>query len=165
VVAQPIKRTFKEWLDAKTMTPDQVMRNRAGVSAEVLTRWAKTNEVPLEVTGGGRCLQVARALGVPPEQLDCGPNRRGMSEAGYELVLYAYGHGDDWKAYIESWGPPKNRVGLTPTSLAHRFNAPSPGNRVPGPTRKGALDALETELRALIRAHPGTRERRQSSGT
>ena len=34
--AQPTRRTFNEWLDAKKMTTDQVMRNRAGVSAEVL---------------------------------------------------------------------------------------------------------------------------------
>jgi hypothetical protein len=156
--AQPTRRTFKEWLDAKKLTPDQVMRARAGVSTDALTQWARTGEVPLEVTGGGRCLQVARALGVPPEQLDCGPSRRGMSEGGYELMLYAHDSSErGWEAYIESWGWPKDREGVTPTPLAHRFNRGiGPENRVKGPTREAALDALEDELRELIRANPGT---------
>jgi hypothetical protein len=82
-----------------------------------------------------------------------------MSEGGYELVLYAHRSNErGWEACIESWGWPLDREGLTPRPLTLRFNAGiGPENRVHGPTSEAALDALENELRALIRANPGTR--------
>ena len=151
------KRTLKEWLEEKKMTPEQLMRANAGVSTESLARWAKTGKVPLEVTGPGRCLQVADALDVPPEQLDCGPPRRGMSEAGYRIVLYTHQTvNHDWEAYLESWGPPKSRPAHTvsPRPVGQGLND---RRRVKGPTAEASLDALEDQLRELIRANPGHR--------
>jgi hypothetical protein len=151
------KRTLKEWLDEKKMTPEQLMRAGAGVGSDVLTRWAKTGQDPLEVTGPARCLSVADALDVPPEHLDCGPERRGMSEAGYRIVLYTHQTANhDWETYLESWGPPKNWPAHTvsPHPVREGLND---RRRVKGPTAEASLDVLENQLRELIRANPGHR--------
>ena|SRR5215213_2075991 len=151
------KRTLKAWLDAKKMTPDQLMRAGAGVGSAALTQWAKTGQVPLAVTGPGRCLSVADALDVPPEHLDCGPLRRGMSEAGYRIVLNTHQTADHgWEAYLESSGPPRNWPPHTvsPQGVARGLND---GRRVTGETAEASLDALETAFRELIRANPGHR--------
>jgi hypothetical protein len=90
-------------------------------------------------------------LGVPPELLEFSPDRRGLSEGGYRFVLYASGENrTGWKAAIESWRPPVDqRDERTPHMLTNRFNDTSA--RAHGATRESSLDALETELRGLIR--------------
>ena len=103
------KRTLREWLEEKKMTPAQLMRAGAGVSSRAFAGWAKTGQVPLEVTANrGRFIDVASALGVPLEELDCGPVHRPMSEAGYQIVLYTHQTvNHDSEAYLGAWGPPK----------------------------------------------------------
>jgi hypothetical protein len=99
-----------------------------------------------EGAGGGRCLQVADALGVAPELLDCGTYRRGMSEGKYRLVLVATGHErSGWEAMIEAWGWTNDEGRIPPDALTARFNTTL---RTKGATAEEALDAVENELRA-----------------
>ena len=131
------------------------MRAGAGVSTDALTRWAKTDQVPLEVTGPSRCLQIADALDIPPEQLDCGEFRRGMSEAGYRIVLNTRQTRDhDWEAYLESWGPPRDWPPRTVSPSPVRMGL-NDRRRVKGPTAEASFDALESQFREFLRANPG----------
>jgi hypothetical protein len=148
-VTEGTRRPLAAWLKDKQMTPEALSHANAGLSPGVIARWQRTGQVPAQALSRG--LQVADALGVPPELLEFSPDRRGLSEAGYRFVLYASGENrTGWKAAIESWRPPMDqRDGRTPYTLASRFN--DERARALGATRESSLDALETELRELIR--------------
>ena len=147
------RRTLGQWLAERKMTPEQLVNAGAGVSADVIRRWVKTAKMPPKVEVSSRSLTIADALGVPPELLDVGPRYRGMTEAGYRFFLRTRGSDDHgWEAQIDAWGPPKDAPGgSTPRPIAERANS---GSRTSGPTLEGSLDALEQELRDLIRANP-----------
>jgi hypothetical protein len=150
-MTQGKRRTPKEWRADPQRTPDDRWRARAGIDPDAITRGERPRAMPANAES--RALQVADALGVPPELLDLGPTRRGFSEAGYRFVLFTQGSDDrGWDARIESWGWPKSRTGTTPGVLAQRFN--DAGARTHGPTAAASLAALETELRELIRTTP-----------
>jgi hypothetical protein len=148
-VTDVIKRPLAAWLKDKQMTPEALSHANAGLSPGVIARWQRTGEVPPQALARG--LQVADALGVPPELLEFSPDRRGLSEGGYRFVLYTTGENrTGWKAVIESWRPPTDqREARMPRALASRFS--DSGARAHGATRESSLDVLETELRALIR--------------
>jgi hypothetical protein len=153
VVSQRQARTLQEWLAAKKMTPDQLMRANAGLSTDVLTRWVKTGQRPQEVDANGRCLQVSLALDVPPEEFDCGPYRRGVSEGEYRLFLKARGRDDTgWRASIDAWWTPPQQPRVAPREVAVRFNDAE--FSAEGPTEKAALDVMEARVRELIQSHP-----------
>jgi hypothetical protein len=147
-MTQGKRRTPKEWREGTQRTPDDRWLTQAGIDPDVITRRERPGTMPADTES--RTLQVADALGVPPEFLDLGPTRRGFSEAGYRFVLVTQGsHGPGWYARIESWRWPKSRTGTTPSALAQRFN--DTRARTQGPTAAASLAALETELRELIR--------------
>ena len=83
------KHDLAYWLKQKNMTPDQLMRKGARVPTDALARWARTGEPPREVTQGRMCLHVSIALGITPDQLDCGPRHRGLSIGPHEIVSIA----------------------------------------------------------------------------
>jgi len=142
------RRPLAEWLNEKQMTPDALSQADAGLSPGVIARWQRTGQVPPQALTRG--LQIADALGVPPELLVLSPDRRGLSESGYRFMLYASGTDrTGWNASIESWGTDQ-RDGGTPRPLARRFD--DQGTWAGGATRESSLDALESELREMIRA-------------
>jgi hypothetical protein len=150
-MTQGKRQTPKEWREGTRRIRDDRQRGRAGIDPDVITRGERSGAMPVDAES--RTLQVADALGVPPELLDLGPSRRGFSEAGYRFVLFTQGSdGRGWDARIESWGWPKSRTGTIPRVLALRFN--DAGARTRGPTAAASLAALETELRELIRTTP-----------
>jgi hypothetical protein len=153
IVTDGKRRTLGEWLAEKQMTAEGLVNAGAGVSEDVILRWVKTCKMPPKVEASGRSLTIADALGVPPELLDVGPRYRGMTEAGYRFFLRTRGSDDHgWEAQIDAWGPPKDEPGgSTPRPIAERANSSS---RTSGPTLEVSLDALEQELREVIRTNP-----------
>jgi hypothetical protein len=148
-MTQGKRRTPQEWREGTQRTPDDRWRTRMGIDPDVIMRGERPKAMPADTES--RALQVADALGVPPEVLDLGPTRRGFSEAGYRFVLVTQGsHDRGWDARIESWRWPKSQTGTTPSVLAQRFN--DAGARTHGSTAAASLAALETELRELIRS-------------
>jgi hypothetical protein len=145
------RRPLAEWLKEKQMTPDALSQANAGLSPGVIARWQRTGEVPPQAMARG--LQVADALGVPPELLELSPDRRGLSEGGYRFVLFSSGtNRSGWNASIEAWGCPTDpQEGRMPRALEGRLN--DAAVRARGTTLESSLDALETELREMIRAN------------
>jgi hypothetical protein len=149
------RRTLAEWLAEKQMNPNKLMRAGAGVSLDGIRHWVRTGKMPLEVEANHRSLAIADALGVPPELLDAGPTYRGFTEAGHRFFITTQGRDDrGWEASIDAWGPPKDVPEGAFPAVSHRVIS---DERVTGPTAEASLDALEQELRDLIRANSGQR--------
>lgn len=145
------KQKLAYWLQQQNMTPDQLMRKVGRVPTAVLERWAKTGEPPLEATQQRMCLHVSMALGITPDQLDCGPRHRGLSIGPYELVISTRGQdGRGWEASIEQAHRPDQLT--APRPIAEVFTT---GMRAQGQTLEESLDNLERALRELIAANPG----------
>jgi hypothetical protein len=142
------RRTLKEWRETKQLTPEDLWRAGSGIPPAVIEQWEAEGEPPQEALPN--LIALARALDVSLEQLDLGPNRRGFSEAGYDFVLFSRGRDDrHWWARIGAWGWPND--GETPRAIADRVASAA---KAMGPTATTALDALEAELRELIRTPP-----------
>ena len=152
-----MRRTLTALRQEKHLTVEGLWRAGAGVSPLGIKLWETTGEPPPEARG--RCIEVARALEVPLDHLDLGVFRRGFSEAGAHFVLYTrVRDGRGWSAWVESWE--------ATDAWASSIAAYVPVARVTALTAKTALDALETELRELIRTIPadtGSKEGRRGS--
>jgi hypothetical protein len=145
-MTQGKRRTLKAWRAEKKLTPEALWRAGAGISPDVIRRWEQSGEPPAEARGHG--IAVAQALGVPVDLLDFGASRRGFTEAGYQFVLAARGRdATGWEAIVEDWKGPDPWS----SAVAMRANI---GPRSNGPVKAAALDALEAELRELIRTNP-----------
>jgi hypothetical protein len=139
------RRALHAWREARQLTPEQLAQAGAGISAELIRQWETSGEPPADALP--HLITLARVLEVPLDQLDLGPNRRGFSEGGYSFVLFARGRDDRrWRARIGAWGWP---AGSTPPEAI--TNRAISGVHAGGPTVEDALDALEAELRALVR--------------
>jgi transcriptional regulator with XRE-family HTH domain len=140
------RRTLAAWREERQLTPEQLAESGSGISAEQIREWETAGIPPVEALP--HLISVARALNAPLDQLDLGPNRRGIIEGGYSFVLFARGRdGRPWRARIGSWGWPAGHA--PPKAIAERVSA---GDRASGSTMEAALDALEEELRMLVRA-------------
>ena len=146
------RRTLAEWMAEKKLRPNRLMRAGAGVSLDGIRHWVRTGKMPLEVEANHRSLSIADALGVPPELFDAGPTYRGFTEAGLRFFIKTQGRDDrGWEASIDAWGPPRGVAEGSFPAVSHRVIS---DERVKGPTAEASLDALEQELRDLIRANP-----------
>lgn len=138
------RRSLKDWREAKQLTADDLWNAGSGIPAELIERWETAGEPPAEALPN--LISLARALDVPLEQLDLGPNRRGFTVDGYTFILFTRGRDDrQWRARIGAWGWPA--PGPAPDVIADRATS---GEHAAGATAEAALDALEAELRALI---------------
>jgi transcriptional regulator with XRE-family HTH domain len=144
------RRTLKEWREAKQLTPDDLARAGSGIAPAMILQWEAEGEPPTDALP--HLIALARALDVPLEQLDLGANRRGFSEEGYDFVIFARGRDDlRWRARIGAWGWPA--TGTVPPAIMERTGSRA---RAIGTTIEAALDALENELRELIRTQTAT---------
>lgn len=152
------QRGLGAWLAERQLTPEQLTERGAGITADLIRQWEVSGEPPPEALP--HLMTVAQILDVPLEHLDLGQNRRGIREGEYAFVIYARNtrrRGDrHWRAGIGAWGWPE---GDPPEVISARVNS---GDRAGGPTLEAALDALEAELRALVREH--TRGPRGAAG-
>jgi hypothetical protein len=144
------RRPLWAWREDKQLTPEHVAQAVDGMSPQVIRQWEAVGEPPPEALP--HLIAVARALAIPLERLDLGPNRRGLQEGEYTFILFARGHDNRqwqarWHARIGAWGAPTTAV--TPQAIAERVTSGVPAK---GPTVEAALNALEAELRALVRA-------------
>jgi hypothetical protein len=140
------RRSLKEWREAKQLTADDLWNAGSGIPVEVIERWETAGEPPAEALPN--LISLARALDVPLEQLDLGPNRRGFTVDGYTFILFTRGRDDrQWRARIGAWGWPA--PGPAPAAIADRATS---GEHASGATAEAALDGLEAELRALIQS-------------
>jgi hypothetical protein len=145
------KHNLAYWLKQKNMTPEQLWRKGARVPTAELERWARTGEPPREVTQQRRCIDVSIALGITPDQLDCGPRHRGLSIGSYEVVISTRGQdGLGWEASVEASRRSDNLI--APRPVGEQLTT---GIRTPGATLEESLDNLERALRELIAANPG----------
>jgi transcriptional regulator with XRE-family HTH domain len=144
---EPVRRrTLQEWRQERGWTLEQLQKAGVRLSQRTILQWEQTGEPPNEARGLG--IDIARALGIPLDQLDLGAYRRPFTEAGYQVVLFARGRDDrGWESSIESWKPPATWS----SAVAERANT---GMRTQGATKGAVLDELETELRQLIRTNP-----------
>lgn len=149
------RRTLQQWREARQLTPEDLARAGAGISPEVIQEWEADGEPPTAAMPS--LISVARALGVPLDQLDLGPIRRGFDAGGYSFVLYARSRNgrnhQEWRARIGLWGWPDG--GPSP-AIADRVSTKVTSA---GPSAEAALDALEAELRELIGAARSEAER------
>jgi hypothetical protein len=139
------RRALQVWREEKHLSPEQLAQAGAGITAELIQQWEADGEPPGEALP--HLITVARTLNIPLEQLDLGRNRRGFTEAGYSFVIFTRGRDDRrWRARVGAWGWP---AGTTPSEeIAERAAS---GARAIRSTSEAALNALETELRALVR--------------
>lgn len=139
------RRTLRDWREAKHLTPEALVQAGAGISTEIIQQWEEAGEPPAEAMPS--LITVARALDVPLEQLDLGPNRRGFDVGGYTFVLFARGREDrPWRARIGAWGWPA--AGAPAAAISERVASAAAAT---GASAEAALDALEAELRELVR--------------
>ena len=144
-MASSERRTLQQWREEKRLTAEQLEQAGAGISAELVRQWEADGEPPAAALP--HLITVARALEVPLERLELGPTRRGISDAGYSFVIFARGRDDRrWRARVGAWGWPADAT--SPEVIAERANS---GARAIRSTCEAALNALETELRALVR--------------
>jgi len=151
-MASSSRRSLQAWREEKHLTPEDLEQAGAGISAALIRQWEADGEPPAAALP--HLISIARTLGVPLEEFDLGPIRRGWSEAGYSFVIFARGQDDRrWRARVGSWGWP---AGATPDEdIAERVTS---GGRAIRSTCDAALSALETELRALVRRRAGGEE-------
>lgn len=142
--SEPQRRTLQQWREAKQLTPEDLTRAGASISPETIHEWEAAGEPPAGAMPS--LISVARALGIPLDQLDLGPSRRGFDEGGYSFVLYARSRRDrEWRARIGLWGWPAE--GAPAPAIGDRVAA---NDAITGKSALAALDALEAELRELI---------------
>jgi hypothetical protein len=140
------RQTLRAWREAKQLTPEALAQAGAGIGPEIIQQWEEAGEPPAEAMPS--LITVARALDVPLEQLDLGPNRRGFDLGGYTFVLFARGREErPWRARIGAWGWPADSQPAD--AIAERATS---GVAATGNSAEAALDALEAELRELVRA-------------
>jgi hypothetical protein len=138
------RRTLQAWREAKQLTPEALTQAGAGITPEIIQQWEEAGEPPAEAMPS--LITVARALEVPLEQLDLGSTRRGFDIDGYTFVLFARGREErPWRARIGAWGWPASGARESITTRA------TSGVAASGPSAEAALDALEAELRELVR--------------